>query len=144
MTAPNNTVDQLKRDEDTVLYAYLDSKGFWTIGTGILIDKRRGGGLRPEENDFILNNRIKLMREELIRRIPWTTGLDDVRFAALLNMAFQMGVDGLIAFKKTLLLISVGMYAKASVEMLDSKWALLDSPNRAKRIAKQIETGQWQ
>lgn len=144
MTAPNNTVDQLKRDEDTVLYAYPDSKGFWTIGTGILIDKRRGGGLLPEESDFILNNRIKLKRAELIRRIPWTTGLDEARFAALLNMAFQMGVDGLLAFKKGLLLLSVGKYAESAVEMLDSKWAREDSPNRAKRIAKQIETGVWQ
>ena len=144
MTTPNNTVDQLKRDEDTVLYAYLDSKGYWTIGTGILIDKRRGGGLLPEENEFILNNRIKLKREELIRRLPWTTGLDAVRFAALLNMAFQMGVDGLLAFKNSLKLISVGMYDKAEAELLNSKWATLDSPNRAKRIAKQIRTGEWQ
>lgn len=144
MTAPNNTVDQLKRDESTVLHVYQDSKGFWTIGTGILVDERRGGGLLPEENEFILANRIKLKRAELIRRLPWTTGLDDVRFAALLNMAFQMGVDGLLGFSKSLQLISVGMYAKAAVEMLDSKWGRIDSPNRAKRIAKQIETGVWQ
>jgi len=144
MTAPNNTVDQLKRDEDTVLYVYQDSKGFWTIGTGILVDKRRGGGLLPEENEFILNNRIKLKRAELIRRLPWVTGLDEVRFAALVNMAFQMGVDGLLGFKKALLLASVGKYADSAREMLDSKWAKIDSPNRAKRVAKQMETGVWQ
>jgi len=144
MTAPNNTVDQLKRDEDTVLHVYRDSKGYWTIGTGILVDQRRGGGLLPEENEFILANRIKLKRAELIKRLPWVTGLDDVRFAALLNMAFQMGIDGLLAFKNSLKLISVGMYDKAEAELLESKWAKLDSPNRAKRIAKQIRTGEWQ
>lgn len=144
MTTPNNTVDQLKRDENTVLHVYKDSKGFWTIGTGILVDERRGGGLRPEENEFILKNRIELLRAELVRRIPWVTGLDPVRFAALLNMAFQMGVDGLLAFKKSLSLISVGMYDKAEAELLNSKWAREDSPNRAKRVAKQIATGQWQ
>lgn len=144
MTTPNNTVDQLKRDENTVLHVYKDSKGFWTIGTGILVDERRGGGLRPEENEFILKNRIELLRAELVRRLPWVTGMDPVRFAALLNMAFQMGVDGLLAFKKSLSLISVGMYDKAEAELLNSKWAREDSPNRAKRVAKQIATGQWQ
>lgn len=144
MTAPNNTVDQLKRDEGTVYHVYKDSKGFWTIGTGILVDERRGGGLLPEENEFILANRIKLKRAELIRRIPWMTGLDEVRFAAFLNMAFQMGVDGLLGFKKSLLLASVGKFSQAADEMLDSKWAKEDSPSRAKRVAKQVETGQWQ
>lgn len=144
MTAPNNTVDQLKRDEGTVYYAYQDSKGYWTIGTGILIDKRKNGGLLPEENEFILNNRIRLKREELIKRIPWVTGLDPIRFAVFLNMSFQMGVDGLLGFKKALLLASVGKYAMAAIEMLDSKWAKIDSPSRAERLAKQMETGVWQ
>lgn len=144
MKTPSNTVEQLSRDEGTVLHVYKDSKGFWTIGTGILVDERRGGGLRPEENAFILGNRIMLKRAELIRRLPWVTGLDEVRFAVLLNMAFQMGVDGLLGFKKALLLVSVGNYAKAAVEMQDSQWARSDSPDRAKRLAKQMETGEWQ
>ena len=35
-----DTYEQLKRDEGEILHAYQDHLGFWTIGIGILIDKR--------------------------------------------------------------------------------------------------------
>ena len=38
------TVEQLRRNEGEVLHAYQDHLGFWTIGVGRLIDKRKGGG----------------------------------------------------------------------------------------------------
>lgn len=37
---------QLRRDEGEKLYAYQDTLGYWTIGIGRLIDRRRGGGSR--------------------------------------------------------------------------------------------------
>ena len=82
---------QLKRDEGEVLHVYKDSLGYYTIGVGILVDKRKGGGLRPEESEFIFQNRMRLVREELTQRIPWMTKLDEARQGVLLNMAYQMG-----------------------------------------------------
>jgi lysozyme len=58
-------------------------------------------------------------------------------------MAFQLGVDGLLAFKNTLKEVQDGNYFKASEMMLLSKWAT-QTPERAKRLAKQMETGEWQ
>ena len=91
-----DSYSQLRRDEGEVLHAYVDSLGFLTIGVGILIDKRKGGGLLPEESEFIFNNRLRLINEALSKRIPWISKLDPARRGVLINMAFQMGIDGLL------------------------------------------------
>ena len=134
---------QLKRDEGEVLHAYQDTLGFWTIGIGILIDKRKGGGLRPEESEFIFRNRLKLLDAELDDRLPWIAKLDPARRGVLVNMAFQLGVAGLLGFKNTLAMIQAGKYQDAAKAMLESKWAK-QTPARARRLSKQMETGSWQ
>lgn len=134
---------QLKRDEGEVLHAYQDTLGYWTIGIGILIDKRKGGGLRPEESEFIFRNRLKLLDAELNDRLPWITKLDPARRGVLINMAFQMGVAGLLGFKNTLAAIQAGKYKDAAKAMLQSKWAT-QTPARAQRLSNQMATGDWQ
>lgn len=146
MTRPNvkDIESQLREDEGEVLHEYKDSQGFSTIGIGVLIDQRKGGGITTEESSYLFNNRLTAKRNDLSRRWPTFSKLDPVRQGVLLNMAYQMGVDGLLAFKKALAAVSVGNYAEAATEMLDSKWATKDSPNRAKRLAEQMRTGVWQ
>lgn len=139
-----NLVDQLRRDEGEVLYVYQDSKGYWTIGVGILVDKLKGGGLRPEESAFILNNRMKLACEELTKKLPWFSNLDEVRQAALLNMAHQLGITGLLGFPRMLGALRDQRWAEAETQALDSQWARSDSPARARRVARQLATGEWQ
>ena len=138
-----DSYSQLKRDEGEVLHAYQDHLGYWTIGIGILIDKRKGGGLRPEESEFIFRNRLKLLDAELTGRLPWISKLDPARKGVLINMAFQMGVAGLLGFKNTLALIQEGKYQEAARAMLQSKWAT-QTPARAQRLSNQMATGQWQ
>ena len=138
-----DSYSQLKRDEGEVLHAYQDHLGYWTIGIGILIDKRKGGGLRPEESEFVFRNRLKLLDAELTRRLPWISKLDPARKGVLINMAFQMGVAGLLGFKNTLALIEAGQYQDTAKAMLQSKWAT-QTPARAQRLSNQMATGQWQ
>jgi lysozyme len=135
-------IRQLKADEGVVSHAYQDHLGYWTIGVGRLIDKRKGGGLRPSEIDFLLQNDIDDRIEALTRRLPWFQDLDDARRGVLLNMSFQLGVDGLLTFKNTLKLVELGDYAAAAKNMLLSKWAT-QTPARANRMAEQMRTGQW-
>lgn len=135
-------IRQLKGDEDVVPHAYQDHLGFWTIGVGRLIDKRKGGGLRPEEITFLLNNDIDDRIDALTRRLPWFQDLDDARKGVLLNMSFQMGVDGLLGFKNTLEMVRKGQYEAAAKGMLNSLWAT-QTPERALRLSKQMRTGQW-
>lgn len=134
---------QLIDEEGEVLHAYKDHLGYWTIGVGILIDKRKGGGLRKEESDFILNNRIRLKVAEVEKALPWVSTLDEPRKAVLVGMAFQMGLDGLLGFRNTLKMIERRQYKEAGDGMLNSLWAK-QTPERAKRMAKQMELGTWQ
>lgn len=134
---------QLRDEEGEKLYAYQDHLGYWTIGVGILIDKRKGGGLRKEESDFILRNRIRLQTAEVEKALPWVSTLDEPRKAVLVGMAFQMGLDGLLKFVNTLKMVERRQYKEAAAGMLNSLWAK-QTPKRAARMAKQMETGQWQ
>jgi lysozyme len=135
---------QLKGDEGVKPQAYQDHLGFWTIGVGRLVDTRKpGSGLRPEEITFLLNNDIDDRINALGRRLPWFLQLDAARQGVLLNMSFQLGVDGLLGFKNTLRLVERGDYAQAADNMLLSKWAQ-QTPERARRMAEQMRSGQWQ
>lgn len=133
---------QLRRDEREVLHAYQDHLGFWTLGVGRLIDERKGGGITPEESAYLLNNDIDDRIDALTRALPWFQDLDDARKGVLLNMAFQMGVEGLLGFTNTLALIQAGDYVGAAAGMLQSKWAQ-QTPARAQRLAQQMASGRW-
>jgi lysozyme len=52
-------IAELRRDEGVDRSAYQDHLGFWTIGVGRLIDRRKGGGLSDEEIDYLLQNDVK-------------------------------------------------------------------------------------
>jgi lysozyme len=134
---------QLRRDEGKRLHAYQDHLGYWTIGYGRLIDKRKGGGITNEEADYLLKNDIDRKLSEIRNKYPHFDKLDDARKGVLMNMAFQMGVDGLLKFNKTLTLIEQGKYKEAADNMLKSLWAK-QTPARAERMAKQMRSGTWQ
>ena len=137
-----NLREQLIRDEGVVRHAYTDSLGFTTIGCGRLIDMRRGGGLSPDEIDYLLDNDIKEKTAQVLAALPWASKLNEPRFAVLVNMAFQMGIGGLLRFHRTLGSIEDGQYFEAAVEMLESTWAK-QTPERANRLATQMKTGEW-
>ncbi len=135
---------QLRGDEGEKACVYSDSLGFATIGVGRLVDSRKpGAGLRSNEIAYLLNNDIDDRIDALTRKLPWFQDLDDARRGVLLNMSFQMGVEGLLGFERTLTLIKDGKYDLAAHAMLQSKWAK-QTPARAKRMAEQMRGGQWQ
>lgn len=131
---------ELRRDEGVVPFAYEDHLGNLTIGVGRLIDKRKGGGLSDDEIDYLLSNDIDRFEKQVIDALPWYGRLDDVRQRVLVNMAFNMGVGGLLGFKNTLAMVERGDYAGAAKGMLASKWAT-QVGDRAKRLSKMMETG---
>lgn len=137
-----NLSKQLEQEEGRIKHAYQDHLGYWTIGVGRLIDRRRGGGLSDEEIDFLLANDIAKVEREVLKKLPWARNLKPARLGVLLAMAFQMGVAGLLGFRNTLKMIEAGEYDKAAGGMLNSKWAR-QTPARAERLATQMRTGEW-
>lgn len=136
-----NIVDQLRRDEGDSPTCYQDHLGNWTIGVGRLIGP--GGGLRPDEVAYLLNNDIIERRLALEAALPMYKILSPARQGVLLNMAFNIGVRGLLNFKQMLTAVEAGQWGIAAKEMLDSKWAR-QLPARSARLAKQMETNLWQ
>lgn len=136
-------IEQLRRDEGEVLTAYPDHLGYLTIGVGRMIDRRKGGCISKDESAYLLNNDIAARDSGLRSRLSWYGQLDEVRQAALLNMAFQIGVDGLLGFVRMLACVRDGRFAEAETHALQSKWAT-QTPARAKRVARQLASGEWQ
>ena len=136
-------IEQIKRHEGLVLHAYKDSLGYLTIGYGRLIDKAKGGGISEGEAEYLLQNDVSIVLQALHRNIPFFDRLCIPRQAVLMNMAFQLGIAGLMKFKSTLAFIEAGDYENASANMLKSLWAK-QTPNRASEMAQQMRTGKWQ
>lgn len=128
---------ELRRDEGSRSFPYTDTVGKLTIGVGRNLTDV---GLSDEEIDHLLDNDVARVESGLDRALPWWRTLDDVRQRVIANMAFNMGVFGLLTFKNTLEAIRVGDWSRAHAGMLASKWATQVGP-RAKRLAEMMLTG---
>jgi lysozyme len=133
----------LTKEEGRVPHAYQDSLGYWTIGCGRLIDKRKGGGLTDDEIDYLLENDIRRKKAEVFAALPWAQSLNEPRQAVLIGMAFQMGLKGLLGFRSTLASVRDERFADAAEGMRQSLWAK-QTPERARRMAWQMQTGEFQ
>lgn len=130
---------QLISHESVVLHAYKDSRGILTIGIGRNIDPDAGGGISQDEADYMFNNDLKNKIADLDKRLPWWRNLSPIRRRVLIDMCFQMGIRKLLTFVNTLGAIQNGDYVGGARMMLESDWARLQTPNRARRLAKMME-----
>lgn len=126
-------LEVLERHEGFVSHAYQDHLGFWTIGIGRLIDKRKAGGISRDEAFYLLGNDLARIARELDHKFPWWRTLSPNRRLVIQSMAYQLGIGGLAGFRKTLEHIQAGRYRDAADEMMASRWAL-QTPNRVKEL----------
>lgn len=142
---PQEKIEQrLILDEGEVLHEYKDHLGYSTIGVGILIDARKGGGITQEESRYLLKNRIRKKAAECESRFEWWWTIDEVRRGVIVCMAFQLGTNGVANFRRMCAALRIRDYITASIEMLDSNWAKEQTPERAKRMAQIMRSGVWQ
>ncbi|MEX0385849.1 glycoside hydrolase family protein [Spiribacter onubensis] len=130
--------ERLKAHEGCVLHAYEDSEGFLTIGYGRLIDERRGGGISQSEADQMLTHDIIDVTAQLSARKPVFRSLPEPVQESLVEMAFQMGVAGLMKFHDMWASLEVEDYAGAHDAALDSDWAD-ETPQRAREVADRLD-----
>lgn len=130
-------IAQLRLHEGERLKPYRCTAGKLTIGVGRNLDDR---GITSDESAYLLNNDIDSHWIELLEHLPWVETLDEVRQRVMLDMAFNLGISGLLTFRRTLGHIKAGNYALASSAMLESKWAT-QVGQRARRLASMMKTG---
>ena len=113
--------EQLVRHEGLRLKPYRCTAGKLTIGIGRNLDDC---GISQSEAYIMLINDIMNCEKQLQVKIPDIyNGLDEVRKSVLLNMCFNLGINGLLGFKNTLAFVKAGDWERAANNMLVSKWA---------------------
>jgi lysozyme len=113
--------EQLVRHEGLRLKPYRCTAGKLTIGIGRNLDDC---GISQSEAYVMLINDIMNCEKQLQAKIPDIyNGLDEVRKSVLLNMCFNLGINGLLGFKNTLAFVKAGDWERAANNMLVSKWA---------------------
>lgn len=157
----------LRVEEGDKPRAYKDHLGYWTIGIGRLIDPRKGGRitdaerdvliandpsrrggtimdwtLTPAERSMLLKNDVKRFTDAMRDWPAWKRVQGDIpRMVAMTSMCFQLGEKGFGKFVNTLAMIAAGRFADAATNMLKSKWATEDTPERAARVAAMMRNG---
>lgn len=131
-------INQLLSDEGLRLKPYRCTEGRLTVGVGRNLDDR---GITQDEAMYLLANDVRRVYSEVTNALPWIVKLNDARQNVLLNMAFQMGIAGLLKFKQTLSHVQAGEFNQAATAMGQSLWAK-QTPARAKRLADQMRSGE--
>jgi lysozyme len=128
-------IEQLKRHEGFRANIYKDIVGVNTRGYGenleIPVSEKKAEAILI----FDVNECIKqVMKHE------WFTELNDIRQNVIINMVYNIGLQGLLQFKKMIQAIQDEDFEKASKEMLDSKWSQ-QTGKRSIELSLQMKTG---
>lgn len=129
--------DEVRRDEGERLKPYQCTAGKTTIGVGRNLDDR---GITKAESDYLLENDIAVVEQDLDKALPWWRTLTDARQRVLANMCFNLGIARLLGFKNTIEFIRTGKYDQAADGMMNSLWAKQVGA-RATRLAEMMRKG---
>ena len=130
-------VEQLKIHEGFSRKPYKDTVGKLTIGYGRNLDDN---GINRSEGEFLLFSDLVAIHFQLKAMLPGFEDLNETRQNVLLNMAYNMGIYGLLTFKNMLRAISERDFEEAAKQALNSKWAQ-QVGGRALELAEQLKTG---
>ena len=136
------------RDRDGLHVAYACPAGRLTIGYGHNLDDNPVPGLSGASHITEAYART-LLREDCARiaaaldeALPDWRSLAEARQAVLLNMAFNLGVRGLLRFVRMLEAVGREDWDAARAAMLNSRWAR-QVGRRAVELAAQMQRGTW-
>jgi len=96
-------------------------------------------GITKDEAMFLLGNDIEKCYADL-EPFDWFQALDPVRQKVILDMRFNLGLKGLLKFRKMIAALKVKDYKEAARQMEDSLW-YKQVGNRGKRLVKMMQTG---
>tara|TARA_R110000822_G_scaffold199819_2_gene337485 strand:+ start:2283 stop:2756 length:474 start_codon:yes stop_codon:yes gene_type:complete len=135
---------ELTFDEGCVYKIYNDHLGYATFGIGHLItEKDPEHGLpidypiSEERVTECFGDDIEGVCNDLDRNLSWWVRLAEDHQRVLANMAFNLGINRLLKFKKFLKALQENDFEKAAEEMIDSRWAKQVGP-RAIRLKQRV------
>ena len=128
----------LRKHEGYRQFPYRCPAGKLTVGYGRNLEAL---GIRQSEAEYMLHTDVNQITDMLSSMLPFFKDLDAVRQAVLIDMAYQLGMAGLLAFEKMIGALSCGAWDHAVLEMMDSRWAF-QTTNRARELADMMRTGE--
>ena len=128
-------IESIKKHEGFSAMVYKDSLGIDTIGYGFAIKDLE---LDSDICEMILERKVKNLKDRVEIKFDWYKYMPQEIKDIVVEMCYQMGVYGFSRFKKTIAFLQNKEWEKASVEMLDSRWAQ-QTPNRAKEMSDKVK-----
>lgn len=132
-------VSSVKRHEGFVPEVYTCPAGYPTIGYGTRINEIE---LEESTAEKWLVRELEEKHERLVGVFGFAE-MDTVRQDVILEMCYQLGVGGCLRFKNMWAAIRVQDFERAADEMLDSRWAREQTPERARKLAAKMRSGVW-
>jgi len=147
-------IERLKLDEGWSAVIYIDDTGNLTIGFGYnlgklilpegidlkLVSVKPVNGISKEIGELLLSGFLMKLLIDLTIKLPWLKNLDDVRQRVIANMAYNLGVDGLLLWPIFLRQTRNGEWLKAAHNMRSTRW-FRQVGSRGRRLANMMETG---
>ena len=127
-------INKIKKHEGFRSTVYECTEGYETIGYGFAIKDLK---LDEDIAELILVRKLADLVARIKETFPWTKDAPEEIQDVVVDMCYQLGVNGFSKFKKTIYLLETEQYEEASVEMLDSLWAK-QTPNRAKELSEEV------
>ena len=134
-------VNKIVEHEGIRKYAYTDTTGHITVGVGRNLSQG-GEGLSTDEIFYLLKNDIARIQKDL-SNYSWFKSLNDVRQGALVELAFNVGVSGLLGFNRMIGCLDAKNYAGAAKELQNSTWATQVSIARSKDMVERLSYGRY-
>jgi lysozyme len=118
-------------------FLYKDSRNVSTIGIGRNCETK---GVSIDEALFLLDDDLMFFSDKLTATFPWFSTLDENRQAALIDMTFNLGVNGFLEFHDMISALDLHDYEKAASCLLSSEYAK-QVGQRSQDLAEILRTG---
>ena len=127
-------LQSIRENEGFRLRTYLDSLDFPTIGYGFRIKDL----IMPKSAaEIILRHKVFEIIKKIEKRFDWFEVMPDPVQEVIIEMCYQLGLEGFAGFKKTIQYFKKRDWLKAADEMLDSEWAK-QTPARANQLSQRV------
>ena len=143
-------IENIKTHEGFSARIYKDSVGKPTVGYGFLVTALspdeialNGGNIEPmsrETAEKILNLKVAKLQKRVFQCLPWLESKPQGVQDTLIEIAYQLGLAGLMGFRHTLGCIETGDYAQAA-KNLRASLLYRQTPKRVEDYIRGLRDG---